>query len=118
MRRIVKDWETKSGLRAVIMHMNNSHLCGYVELPNTLSSKNFTGYNGDEEEVCYVNVHGGVTWQDSLEEMGGLNTVGFDCAHAGDKTWFNPNGVPRTEEFCINECEQLAEQLRDLESNV
>ncbi|WYA78441.1 hypothetical protein [Escherichia phage EC.W2-6] len=117
MRSMVKDWVTKSGLRAVIMHMNDSHFCGYVELPDSLKHKNFTGYNGNEE-VCYVSVHGGVTWQDTLEEMDGLDTIGFDCAHAGDKTRFNPNGVPRTETFCINECEQMAEQLRDLESNV
>ena len=114
MRSMVKDWVTKSGLRAVIMHMNDSHLCGYVELPDSLKHKNFTGYNG-KEEVCYVSVHGGVTWQDTLEEMDGLDTIGFDCAHAGDKTRFNPNGVPRTEAFCVNECEQMAEQLRDLE---
>ena len=42
--KVIKDWTTKSGLRAVILLVRGSHHCGYVEVPeqeprNTLHLK-------------------------------------------------------------------------------
>lgn len=114
MKRIVKEWTTKAGLKAVILFVNYSHHCGYVELPEALKHKNFTSYSGEDDQVSQMYVHGGITWQDTLEELGGLNSVGFDCAHLGDKTAYNPHGIFRTEAFCVSECESLAAQLKGM----
>lgn len=108
---VVKEWVTSSGLKAVILWVNGSHHCGYVELPEELYSCNFTGYNGDNE-FEYIEVHGGVTWQDPIHTFD--NAVGFDCAHFMDKTAYNQNGTFRDEEFCVEQCEHMAEQLKGL----
>lgn len=41
---------------------------------------------------------------------------GFDCAHTGDKTMhsFYSDGVKRTADYVIAECESLARQLSDI----
>lgn len=39
---------------------------------------------------------------------------GFDCAHAGDQTKFSVDGVFRTVEYVMQECESLANQLAEL----
>lgn len=62
-----------------------------------------------------LSVHGGVTYADSdpLKEDK-MWWIGFDCAHCDDKTSFNPNGVFRTLEYVMRECEDLAEQITSL----
>lgn len=113
---VVKDWVTKAGIRAVILLVNNgSHHCGYVALPGKLSHMNFTGYDGEGEYVG-IDVHGGVTWQDQLKLMNNQNAIGFDCAHAGDKTTFSiwEGDVWRDEAYCIKQCESMASQVRQL----
>lgn len=113
---VVKDWVTKAGIRAVILLVNNgSHHCGYVALPGKLSHMNFTGYNGDGP-YGDISVHGGVTWQDPLKLMNNQNAIGFDCAHAGDKTTYSnwEDDVWRDEAYCIKQCESMASQVRQL----
>lgn len=34
MKELEKDWITEAGLRAVVLFVNNSHRCGYVQLPH------------------------------------------------------------------------------------
>ena len=117
---VVKDWVTKAGIRAVILLINDgSHHCGYVALPDKLSHMNFTGYNGDGPYKG-ISVHGGVTWQDQLKLMNNQNTIGFDCAHAGDKTAFSnyPGDKWRDEAYCIKQCESMASQLRKLSKGI
>lgn len=121
--KVIKDWTTKSGLRAVILLVRGSHHCGYVELPERLGKP---GY--DESPIMELNVHGGVTYADNLPEMDGKYVVGYDCAHYGDymkcpeehkgtdmeKLWAFDNGIWRDEEFCTNECESLAKQISEI----
>lgn len=121
--KVIKDWTTKSGLRAVILLVRGSHHCGYVELPERLGKPNY-----DESPIMELNVHGGVTYAGNLPEMDGKYVVGYDCAHYGDymkcpeelkgtdmeKLWAFDNGIWRDEEFCTNECESLAKQISEI----
>ena len=121
--KVIKDWTTKSGLRAVILLVRGSHHCGYVELPERLGKPDY-----DESPIMELNVHGGVTYAGNLPEMDGKYVVGYDCAHYGDymkcpeelkgtdmeKLWAFDNGIWRDEEFCTNECESLAKQISEI----
>lgn len=110
--KIVKSWTTKAGLPAVILLVNDgSHHCGYVALPAVLTDRDFTGYNGGDYHT--LDVHGGVTYQEALEQLDNKIVVGFDCAHAGDTTKYSNNswGVWRDEHYCTEECESMAKQL-------
>lgn len=109
--KIVKSWTTEAGLPAVILLVNDgSHHCGYVALPADLTDRNFTGY--DSGEWADINVHGGVTYQDALPWLEDKIAIGFDCAHAGDKTKYSGSwGDWRDESFCITQCESMAKQL-------
>lgn len=58
------------------------------------------------------NVHGGITYSRTNKEYpvkSDLHFIGFDCAHAFDTA--NKCDL----EYCINECENLAEQLKLVE---
>ena len=127
--KVIKSWKTKAGLDACILLVKETHHCGYVELPEVLQHLNFTGYNGEGEMVT-INVHGGVTWQGTLDWSEGREVIGFDCAHWGDlqkcpekykgtaieQMSMYSEGVWRDEEYCVNECESMAQQLLDLMS--
>lgn len=120
--KIVKSWTTEAGLPAVILLVNDgSHHCGYVALPADLADKDFINFGS---EVC-ISVHGGVTYQDALPQLGDKIAIGFDCAHYGDlmkcpeKYKGTPlegmhmytEGVWRDEQYCTDECESMAKQL-------
>lgn len=121
--KVIKDWTTESGLRAVILLVRGSHHCGYVELPEHLGKP---GY--DESPIMELNVHGGVTYAGNLTEMDNKYVVGYDCAHYGDymkcpeelkgtnmeKLWAFDDGIWRDEEYCTNECEELAKQISEI----
>lgn len=121
--KVIKDWTTQAGLRAVILLVRGSHHCGYVELPERLGKP---GY--DESPIMELNVHGGVTYAGNLPEMDNKYVVGYDCAHYGDymkcpeelkgtdmeKLWSFDDGIWRDEEFCTNECEKLAQQISEI----
>lgn len=113
----VKDWTTKSGLRAVVLLVNEgSHHCGYVEVPEDhyLFKKNYSdaclpklpddtaiGKRGVISLLChdpeaektspeiYFDVHGGITFSNQLKNEGDSWWFGYDCAHAGDQTKAN-----------------------------
>ncbi len=112
MSNIVKDWTTKSGLRAVILLNGGRNHCGYVEVKedNALFEKDYS------DECCpqledgtemgkrnpiawlmnamsgaslstpsvYFEVHGGITFSDRFEHESDGWWFGYDCAHAGD----------------------------------
>ncbi len=52
-----------------------------------------------------LDVHGSVTFGDKYSMLGDGWWIGFDCNHAGDE--YNPKSL----DFCIEQCESLAEQL-------
>lgn len=112
-----KSWVTQAGLPAVVVWAHDSYRCGYVEVTK---DSIFYGVTNEREvqptiqkSIDGLDVHGGVTFFDTIPWAEGSNFfVGFDCAHAGDATRFNPTGgVLRTLDYCIKECESLAKQL-------
>nr|DAV70467.1 MAG TPA: hypothetical protein [Caudoviricetes sp.] len=113
--KIVKSWKTKAGLDACVLLVNDgSHHCGYVEVPEAIGHLDFYTWR---ESTVDISVHGGVTYQGTPEWANGKQVIGFDCAHAGDKTkysYLEDNDVWRDEEYCVNECESMAEQLINL----
>ena len=84
----------------------------------------FTGYVGvPKDHIAYgknyldidVRVHGGLTFGDFSEILGeGYYWLGFDTAHAGDKTRPTEEGYEWTGEEVMNEVEKLAEQIANL----
>jgi hypothetical protein len=96
------------GVECVIKRNTTLALCGYVVI--TSDNKLF----GLDYDVIYskldVSVHGGLTYSNK-GKVGWV--IGFDCAHAGDLCPAFPyyDGVYRTKEFVITECEKLAEAI-------
>lgn len=124
--KIVKSWKTKAGLDACILLVNDgSHHCGYVEVPEAIGHLDFYTWR---ESTVDISVHGGVTYQDVLPQLENKIVIGFDCAHYGDlmkcpekykgtgieNMSMYSEGVWRDEEYCVNECESMAEQLINL----
>lgn len=121
---IEKSWITKAGLPAVVLWVNDSHRCGYVELTKDSIFYEIT----DKREVHPIlqksiddlAVHGGVTFFDIAywpdPESGVCNFfVGFDCAHSGDSTKYSPRrGILRSLDYCVAQCEDLAKQLMSI----
>ena len=118
--KVVKSWVTKAGLDACILLVKNSHHCGYVAVPDALLGQDFYD-NGT------IVVHGGITYQGIPEWSQGREVIGFDCAHWNDLTrcpqelidaglehLHTSEGVWRDEDYCVNECESMAEQLINL----
>lgn len=87
---------------------NTLTLCGYVVL--TSDNKLFGLDYDDIYTKMFISIHGGLTYSD--EQEGGW-IIGFDCAHAGDLCPAFPHfdGIYRTKEFVISECEKLAEEV-------
>lgn len=108
MKKVVKNWKTKAGLEAWIFLVKNSHHCGYVAAPEF-----FDGMDFDEVPV---NVHGGITYDGHPEWANNNRVVGYDCAHAGDVVFgYQYEGdVWRDVDFCTEQCELLAAQLKAL----
>lgn len=117
--KIEKSWITEAGSPAVVIWVNDSHRCGYVELTE---HSIFYGITNErdvhvilQKSIGDLDVHGGVTffdvpyWADSDKEDSNF-FVGFDCAHAGDATRYS-KGKLRSLDYCIEECEKLARQL-------
>lgn len=118
---VEKKWTTAVGYEAEVLATPMGHRCGYVTVPagHPLEGK---GYNDID---AAIDVHGGLTYSAGA-------TFGFDCAHLGDKRDVNimseeyrkiyaehpyltmGEDVVRTLDFCVNECERLAAQLKEL----
>jgi hypothetical protein len=108
---IEKEWVTSCGLRAIVAMGEPPflHRCGYVEVP-----KDHGLFKIEYQEIeLYIGVHGGLTFSGSLpfHSDDSRHWFGYDCAHSGDKSYINPNGIERTLDYCIEECETLAKQL-------
>ena len=114
---IEKTWTTQAGYKAEVVASPMGHRCGYVTLP--------TGHpcEGKDYNDIDVDVHGGLTYGNGAK-------FGFDCAHYYDKRdesiiseeyrkvyeMYPPmfgDGEVRTLEYCIEECERLAAQLKE-----
>lgn len=104
---IVKRWTTEAGLEAIILLVDDSHHCGYVVAPTKL-----VGLDYYDPQIGDLDVHGGITFAEELSELDNKWVFGYDCAHHLDKSRYNPHGTWREEDFCIEECESLAKQLK------
>ena len=105
--KVEKSWVTQAGLPAVVVWVNDSHRCGYVELTK---DSVFYGVTNEREiqpivqkSVDGLDVHGGVTFFDTPYWAEDSNFfVGFDCAHVGDATRYMPaEGILRSLDYCI-----------------
>jgi hypothetical protein len=115
---IEKIWTTLSGFSAAVV-LNNKlqHRCGYVGV-----DKENPLYEIDYNELeNYIFVHGGLTYSGPLMaeikyeghlDLKDLWYFGYDCGHSMDKNIINPNGIERTLDYCVDECENLANQLK------
>ena len=130
---IEKDWITNAGLRAVVIMAKHKtgeerHRCGYVGLD---PDHHLYKIKYEAQELP-LHVHGGVTYSgggDDYPVESDLWWLGFDCAHWGDyskpaKTLLNKHsglfleeGIFRSLEYCIDECEALAKQLKEGEQD-
>jgi hypothetical protein len=112
-----KEWTTRAGLKAVVIALDMGHRCGYVCV-----TKDHPWYGKDDVDL---DVHGGLTYSDMRD---GDWWFGYDCAHLGDAPdpdlmsdvykairmrSFDGDTV-KTLDFCVNECESMAWQLKDV----
>ena len=127
MENAEKQWTTNAGYEAIVVVQPQGHRCGYVQLPKGHRVGGI-GY----EELC-INVHGGLTYGQCTKEG---TIFGFDCGHFGDAPDVSlmslkyrlvhdqlssfediyADGVIRTLEYCIDECENMAKQFKELEN--
>jgi hypothetical protein len=141
--RIEKQWE-HAGCQCVVIVVQLGHRCGYVgidkthplygveyyENPEVLQrhlerlKTQPTGERGALSIFCWdgesvspemlFNVHGSITYSgggDGYPVESDRWFYGFDCAHNGDDEIGG-----RSLEYCMQECESLAEQLLGIEN--
>ena len=110
---IEKSWKTKSGLVAFVTfykfnNYSTGWRCGYVGV-HKYHPLYKVSYN---VIIDCINVHGYLTFSGCYKEIDkDLWLFGFDCAHGGDKYWFDHYGEERSVDFCVDECEKLAEKI-------
>ena len=127
--KIEKQFTTEAGFEAFVVINKTTNMkkwrCGYVIIPEESSlfkmdvSSSVDLYDLDlddpniitklkqQQKIYNVNVHGGITYNDVYDCIG--YCIGFDCAHYQDTF------EVQTLEYCINECERLAKQLKEIE---
>ena len=106
-----------NGYKAHVIWINDSHYCGYVEVPNTHPC--YLAFDYDDL-IESLEVHGGVTYTDSFlqnVESNGTWFIGFDAAHACDKTRYWNHGEFRDLDYMVNECHKLAQQLKKIDES-
>ena len=128
MKNAEKQWTTKAGYEAIVVVQPQGHRCGYVKVPK--------GHPVDyrQYDEIDIDVHGGSTYRD-YDNDGTI--FGFDCAHYGDAPDVSlmdlkyrlvhdqlcsveniyVDGVIRSLDYCIEECENMAKQFKELETN-
>ena len=92
----------------MIRNPYRGHLCGYVILP---AGHPLHGVPERDIAVLGLMVHGGVTYAESAESLGGMATewaVGFDCGYFCDKA------QPKNEDYVRAEVIKLAHQLKEI----
>lgn len=82
----------------------NYWYCGYVRIP-----EDHKFYGKDDDDLYdYIDVHGVLTFSGELDGEEGY-FIGFDCNHSYD----NPS--VQDEEYTLNECYFMVEQLMEAE---
>jgi hypothetical protein len=105
-----------------VIRQEIGHLCGYIKVPNEHKF-----YKLDYDDID-IDVHGGITFNGSIEDAENEFWIGFDCAHWGDvcpkmnklyselsilfrKNSFFKESIYRNVEYCTNECKRMVDQL-------
>ena len=108
-----KQWITSNGLHGLVIMANNSResfRCGYVGVPK---EHKLYGLDYSEDISIEKEPHGGITFSGQLDKalVGDIDLwyIGFDCHSYKDTLEIC------TLYFCINECEKLALQLKELD---
>ncbi len=94
-----------SGYMVQTKHMTDhgmDHWCGYVYIPDG------HWYHGQAPNDIDLRVHGGLVY---AAQEGSKWKIGFDCAHAGDRSGFCKEGVYRTEGYVIDQLKQMVDQI-------
>jgi hypothetical protein len=94
----IDKWTDENGFKFEIVNVQNSHLCGYITVPEGHPWRNFGPT--DYAEAYYIDVHGGITFIQN-------GTLGFDCNHWGDRA------VPKDQDFVRDELQKLARQAKE-----
>ena len=127
---IEKQFVTEAGFEAFVV-INETTIgqwrCGYVIIPEEsslfkmnvscsvelydldLDDPNIITKLKQQQKLCNVDVHGGLTYNDFYEVKDKGYCIGYDCGHYQDTI------EVQTLEYCINECESLAKQLKEIE---
>lgn len=125
--------DNATGLTCAIKRNHGGAWCGYVfvEEDHPINQRDASDdeYRTDltSGNPAWLNVHGGVTWHDTMSVPDGLAdgmAVGFDCAHYGDlipgysveRNHPDPmssrrDGTYRTASYVIDEVRSLAKQI-------
>jgi hypothetical protein len=140
MKMIERMWFTKSGYRAIVVFNQTGHRCGYVEIPRShpCYEKEYSDININVYGGLTFSAYSNEMPYDTTE---GFWVLGFDCGHYGDAEdleayerysnmgyipkvqeniscifdmIFN-DGVVRTLDFAVAECESLATQLKKMD---
>lgn len=98
-REIVKEWVTKTGLKARVVKWRKGLYFGYVAVQK---GHRLFGVQYDCDTCTDIDVHGGLTLSHRIGEDWWF---GFDCIH--DFDLFDR----KDEKFVTTECEKLANQL-------
>jgi hypothetical protein len=137
---IERMWFTESGYRAIVVFNKTGHRCGYVEIPRShpCYEKECSDININVHGGLTFSAHVNEMPYDTLKEFW---VLGFDCIHSGDAIdlesyerysnmgyipkiqedishIFNiifSDGVVRTLDFVVAECESLATQLKEMD---
>ncbi len=126
--KIEKQFVTESGFEAFVVineTTNSKWRCGYIIIPEEsslfkidascsvdlydldLDDPNIITKLKKQQKLYNVDVHGGITYSGFYD--GKNYCIGFDCAHYQDTF------EDQTLEYCINECESLAKQLKEID---
>lgn len=84
-QNVLLSWTREDGVVCTIVRTKGGHLCGYGRFATRPVREE--GYYGI---LSYVPVHGGITWAE--EDDDGTMVYGFDCAHSGDFSEWQPDG--------------------------
>ena len=117
-----------NGLNYYVKNINGRHPTAYVEIPQGHKAFGMDFENYDLPQL--IEVHGGVTYQDSVlltvDDNGERDHkfVGWDYGHAGDfegyyigeNDWLENNSKRWTVEEIIAECKEAIDQINKMEA--
>ena len=95
------------GFRCSMSRNAVSTWCGYIDIPSDY-----------DVDINHIHVRGCITY-DQVD--GDIRTIGFDCAHAGDRVPFYDHiglydsGIYRDKQFVIGELRSVVDQLMNID---